>query len=201
VNKLLVECRFAPCSQTSDRIVRDGLETIYAGQLFRESFAPDCWISGRRPATFQLSHNGDAVGEVTAVINHRVWHIASMVVDDTPMVRERVRRGARVSLDARSIKRDEDSDLRLVRHTLAKLNHIALVNPGQVQGHLGAVITYVREMKPAKREHPARAASPRRAASMSDAELWARIRPQVLKSPKGTKILHPDTGEFLGTVC
>lgn len=152
---LLVSCRFA-AHTTRDRVARDGLETLYEGQLVRESFGSDCWIARSAPATFELDHDGEVVGQVGAVIVQREWWIADSYLEDTPVVRERVRVGARVSVGARSLRRYEDADLRLVRHEIAILEHIALVGDHQVPGYVGAVITSVRELpkpKPANVEH------------------------------------------------
>jgi hypothetical protein len=145
------ECKFAPCSQTEDRIVWDGLETLFDGErgvkLYRESFAPDAWLvrDPANPPTFQLSHDGEVVGEVATIIAHKEWFIADVRLKDEPRVRERVRPGAKVSLGARSIRRYENADLRLVRHELAQLEHIALVDAGSIPGYIGAVVTRVRE--------------------------------------------------------
>jgi hypothetical protein len=144
---LLAQVKFAPCSQTPDRIVWDGLETLWDGRLYKESWAPNAWLKRETLPTFKLSHDGDDVGEVVIVIAHNEWHIADCILEDRPIVRELVTPGARVSLEARSLKRYEDSDLRLVRHTIADLQHIALVKKGEIPGYLGAVVTSVRELK------------------------------------------------------
>jgi hypothetical protein len=151
------EVKFAPCSQTRDRIVWDGLETLFDGargvKLYRESFAPDAWLAHdpASPPTFQMCHEGEVIGEVATVIAHGGWFIADVRVNDEPRVRERVRPGAKVSVGAQSIRRYEDADLRLVRHELAKLDHIALVEPGAIPGYIGAVVTSVREAPRSKR--------------------------------------------------
>jgi hypothetical protein len=158
MNHFFAECRFAACSQTQDRIVWDGAQTLYTGErgrkLYRESFAPNCWLRDPdNPPTVQLSHDGETVGQVGVVIAHNEWHIATLILEDLPIVRERFKVGAKVSVGCHSLKRHEDSDLRLVRHTVARLDHIALVNPGEIQGHIGATITNVRDApKPTRRE-------------------------------------------------
>jgi hypothetical protein len=145
------ECRFAPCSETDRLAVRHGIETRYDGRLYRESFAPDCWAAKAGPATIRLGHDGEDVGLVVVVASHGQWHHASFVIEDGPLLalaREQIVVGAKVSLDCRTWKPDEDHDLRLVRHELAWLNHIAILQPGDVPGHAGAIVTRVWEAKP-----------------------------------------------------
>jgi hypothetical protein len=145
------ECRFAPCSETPFLAVRHGIETRYEGQLYRESFAPDCWAAKAESATIRLGHDGEDVGRVVVVTSHGPWHHASFVIEDGPLLalaREQIVVGAKVSLDCRTWKPDEDHDLRLVRHGLAWLNHIAILQPGEVPGHAGAVVATVWEPKP-----------------------------------------------------
>jgi hypothetical protein len=50
------------------------LDTVYEGSLYRESFAPSCWIASEKPATFQLSHDGETLGEIGAVFAAGQWH-------------------------------------------------------------------------------------------------------------------------------
>lgn len=149
---LLVEMRFAACSERG-RIVRNGIDTWREdGRIYRESFAPAAFVRGGRAPTFRLHHDGPDVGEVRVIVNHGRWFIADALVEDTPAVREAVKVGAKVSLQARSLKRHEDHDLRLSHHELARLEHIALVAPGQRAGYLdgATAITAVREFPDSK---------------------------------------------------
>jgi hypothetical protein len=146
---LLVEVRFAACSQTPNRIVQDGIDTWHQdGRIYRESFAPGAFIKRARRAGFRLEHDAEDVGEVTVVVAHGPWWIADCVVEDTPAVREAVKPGAKVSLQAQILKSREVADLRLHRVELADLEHIALVADGQRAGYLdGATkILSVREL-------------------------------------------------------
>jgi hypothetical protein len=143
--RFFAECRFAPCSETDRLAVRHGLQTLHEGRLFRESFAPGCWLPRETPATVQLSHDGEVVGEIGAVIAHKDWHLATLVLEDRPIVRERFKPGARISVGAKSIRRDQDDDLRIVRHRICQLEHIAPLLDGQTPGHIGAKITRVWE--------------------------------------------------------
>jgi hypothetical protein len=145
--------RFAPCAETDALMVRHGIETRYGKELYRESFAADCWAAKAEPATIRLGHDGADVGRVIAITPHREWHHASFVVDTEDnalleLAREQIVVGAKVSLDCRSLKPHKDDDLRLVRHTLAWLNHIAIVQPDEVAGHPGAIVTTVWQSKP-----------------------------------------------------
>lgn len=149
------DCRFAPCSETDRLAVPHGLETLWHGELYRESFAPSCWLTGRTP-TFQLGHDGEAVGEVNAVVAHREWHHATLVLEDRPVIRERVRAGAPISVCFRSLKRDKWELPRVLRHRLCFLDHIALLERNDVPGHIGAQITHIWE--PPTATEPASAA-------------------------------------------
>src|SRR5437016_3360709 len=156
--KLYGQCRFAPCSQTEALLVRHGLDSIWRGRLYRESYAPGCWLNPAVPVPFRLTHDDDetTIGQVTAVAASGHWHHASFIIDDpTPDVRERVKVGARVSLGAQSLRRYEDTELRLVRHTLVMPEEIALVEDGAIAGHVGATVTRVWGPPKATRESKA----------------------------------------------
>jgi hypothetical protein len=191
VSAYVGSCRFAPFSESERRAVPDGLDTIYEGQLFRESFAGDCWIArpASSPATFRLSHDGPDVGSISVVVAHGKWHLADFVIPEGPLqarALERIRPGAPVSLDARSLKRFQDDDLRIVRHSLAQLNHIALVGRDEIAGHVGAVVTAVHELKTTK---PAVHAphAPSAGFRLSDLDDRSRYR-LVSNSPGGGQI-------------
>jgi hypothetical protein len=160
--KLHGQCRFAPCSQTEALLVRHGLDTLWRGRLYRESYAPDCWLNPSVPVPFRLTHDDDetTIGQVMAVAASGQWHHASFMIDDpTPEVRERLKVGARVSLGAQSLRCYEDTEPNVVRHTLVRLEEIVLVEDGAIPGILGARITDLREVKadpkPATRTAPA----------------------------------------------
>jgi hypothetical protein len=65
-----------------------------------------------------------------------------------PLVRERVKVGARISLGARSLTRSERHEPNIVRHLACRLKEIVLVDDGVPAGYIGAVITDLREAKP-----------------------------------------------------
>lgn len=142
--RYFVECRFAPCSESERLAVRHGVEVVETDGIWRESFAPGCWLVGGTGARVTLGHDGRDVGYVVCVIPRDGWHYADLVLeDDEPL---RIRNGHPVSIDARSIKRSDDEFIHLRRHTLAQLQAIALVLPGDVPCYADAKITRVREV-------------------------------------------------------
>jgi hypothetical protein len=148
-DEALRQRRLWPCSETERLLVRHGLETIWRGKLYRESYAPGCWLTPSEPVPFRLTHDGETIGQVKAIAASGQWHHAAFMVDDpTPEVRERVKVGARVSLGAQSLRRYEDTEPNVVRHTLVRLEEIALVDDGEIAGFIGARITDLREVKP-----------------------------------------------------
>jgi hypothetical protein len=141
--------RISVCSETERLLVRHGLESIWRGRLYRESYSPSCWLDPAAPVPFRLAHDGETIGHVTALAASGQWHHALFVVDDpTPEVRERVKVGARVSLGAQSLRRYENTDPNVVRHTLVRLEEIALVDDDAVAGFIGARIDSLHEVKP-----------------------------------------------------
>src|SRR3954466_1758410 len=93
-------------------------------RLYRESYAPTCWLPRSEPAPVRLHHGGPAIGHVTVTTTHNGWHHAALVIEDAPLqplARELVTPGARVSLGATSISRYENTDLRLVPPTVRTL--------------------------------------------------------------------------------
>jgi hypothetical protein len=195
VSAYLGSCRFAPFSESERRAVPDGLDTIWEGRLYRESFG-DCWIArpASSPATVRLSHDGPDVGTISVVVAHGKWHVADFVIPEGPLqarALERIRPGAPVSLEAESLRRYEDTDLRIVRHSLAKLNHIALVGRDEIAGHVGAVVTAVRELKSTKPAGRAQPVAPKKPAVDLAAYLTSQERVAVANLER--EGLHPAT--------
>ncbi len=164
--KLLASAQFAPCSRTDhprDLIRRDA-RTLYEGRPMYETFAPGCWSDRGRGAELQLGHDGPAIGHVAVIIDRAGWHICDLLVeldDDDPLVpvvRERLRVGAPVSVGCLSSDCREDPDwtgVGTVRHTEATLDHIALLARGEHPGFADARVTTVRELKPEPKLEPA----------------------------------------------
>jgi hypothetical protein len=148
MSRLLVSCRFAPCSETDALKVRHAADVAELDGTWRESYAPDCWLAGGQNAEVQFGHDTEAIGQVVVVAARGAWHFADLVVDtDDPAALERIKVGAPVSLGGRMINRDEDIDLRLRRVTLAQLQHIAIARPGELARLAGAKITSVTASK------------------------------------------------------
>lgn len=145
--RLLVSCRFAPCSETPFLAVRHATDVAEVDGIWRESYAPDCWLAGRHNPEVQFGHDSDAIGLVVVITSHEGWHHADMTIDtDDPAALERIKVGAPVSLGARTIRRDDDVHLHIRRHTLAQLQHIAIARHGEIAKISGAKITSVRRM-------------------------------------------------------
>jgi hypothetical protein len=145
--RLFVEARFAPCSETEFLAVRHGVEVVEADGNWRESFAADAWLAAGQGARVQLGHDGLDVGAVVCVVQRDGWHVADFVVEaGDPDVLRHVHVGRAVSIDARSVRRDDDDFVRIRRHRLAQLKAIAILNPGQHPGYEGAEITRIREV-------------------------------------------------------
>lgn len=70
-----------------------------------------------------------------------------------PVVRERLKVGAGISPGFRSISRDKNEDMHVVRHNVALLEEISTLKRDDVPGYLDAKITRVRELA-AKRAKP-----------------------------------------------
>lgn len=149
-----VSCRLAPYSETEALMVRHAAQTIdHDGVLIRESFGPACWVKREHPAVVNLEHDSEeTVGHVTNLVAFEDgwWYCDFVILDERPAVLERLEVGKRVSIGARSIAADRDDDLNIVRHTLAELQEVTLIEPDKqaLAGYLGAVILSVRRSKP-----------------------------------------------------
>ncbi len=144
--RLFVSARIAPCSQTDRLKFRHALDVVERdGIVWHESFSPDCWLAAGQGAEVSIGHDTTAIGTVVVCAARENWHYADIVIDDpTPETLRLIRVGAPVSIGARTIRRDEDLDLRVKRHTMAQLQHIAIGAPGQLGAFPGAKITSVR---------------------------------------------------------
>jgi hypothetical protein len=150
------DAKIAPCSQTWRQSVRHGLRTLHEGSLYTESFAPDCWLKRSTPVPFRLGNDGETIGEISVIVPMKEWFHASVAVYDGPLAevaREKVRPGAKVSIGFRELVRDQDRELLILRHTLARMDELALLDERDIPGHIGATITRVYEprTKPAAR--------------------------------------------------
>jgi phage head maturation protease len=96
----------------------------------------------------QDGHNSTPIGRVVVVAARDRWWMADCVVEsDDPKLLERIKVGAPISVGFDPISSDDDSDLRLRRHGLARLRHIAVLRRGEIPAYADAKITGVVEAK------------------------------------------------------
>jgi hypothetical protein len=69
----------------------------------------------------------------------------AVVPAEEEVQRELIRPGRAVSIDARSIRRDDDLDLHIRRHRLATLDAVAVLADGERPWYAGSEIVAVRE--------------------------------------------------------
>lgn len=146
MSRYLVSVKLAPCSQTKADIVRAAGEVVERDGVWYESFAPGCFARNGRDAEVSIGHDTESVGSVVTVVAKGDLFYADMVVEsDDPQVLARIRPGTPVSLGARSLVSDADHHLRLKRHLVCELEHVAIAAPHQVGCFPGAKITSVTE--------------------------------------------------------
>lgn len=148
--RLAVEIKFAPCSEDGGVLaVRNALPIIDHddGTTWYESFAADAFLVGGQGARITHGHDGEAIGSVIVAIARGAWHYADAVIEtNDPAVLERIHEGRPVSIDAKSLKRDDDELTRTRRHRLAQLQAVALLADGERPWYEHAKITRVREI-------------------------------------------------------
>ncbi len=171
MTRLHVSARFAPYSATPELAVRHAVDVAHTDGMYRESFAPQCWLASDRPASVQFDHDTADVGQVIVVAGVDRWWYADMQVEsDDAALLERCVVGNPVSIGARVLTRmtTTHTDTRVCRHRGAWLEHIAILKPGSLPGYRGAKITAVSEATVKVRQ-----------AALSDAqaydELWRRV--------------------------
>jgi hypothetical protein len=178
VRRLLVSAKIAPCSASPLHARRDACKVVERDGTWRESFAEGVFIARATPAPVTLRHDGPSIGYVFTVAAHGGWHLAELVLEVDDVQRELIRPGRAVSIDARSIRRDDDLDLHLRRHRLATLDAVAVLADGERPWYVGAEIVSVREA-------PARVA----AATLLDPDLGGivlREGDEVIDHERGT---------------
>lgn len=147
MTRLLVDATIAPCSETWRDAVRCAEDVVDSIGTWRESFAPLCWLARGNGAPVLADHDGAPIGSVFQIIDHGGWHIAEVIIEsDDEKLLERVRVGQAVSIDAYSTDIDHDIDLRLRRHIVTRLNHLAILRDRDIPGYAGAKILAVREL-------------------------------------------------------
>jgi hypothetical protein len=124
MTRLLVTARIAPCSPTTRDSVRNGVATV------------------------EFDHDAEVIGQVFSVGGSDKWIEADLVVEsDDPEVLARIRPGTPVSLGGKALASASDLELRLKRHLLVHLEHVAILKEGQIGAIPGAKILSVREAK------------------------------------------------------
>ncbi len=169
MTRLHVSMRFAPCSHGVLH-ARTALPVVEAEAVWYESFAPYVWRDRGQGCEIQDGHHGTPIGSTIVVsgCSDDWFHADCQVESDDPKVLERIRVGAPVSVGFDPISSDDDYHLRLRRHRDARLDHIAILKPGEIPAFAGARITAVTEAK-----------AKARTAALTDAqaydELWRRV--------------------------
>jgi hypothetical protein len=191
----IYSCRLAPCSESWREAIYVGLPTVFDGRRVRESFASTAFIADGKRVPIVLGHDreDEPVGHVVSRIAHGGWHLADFVLDDSiplsAVAADRLRVGAGVSIGARSLRRDalleEDG---IVRHELARLEHVVICGPGEIPCYRDARITGILKS----------ASVTRSAATQEPAdEDAARMHAWVAAAPAGM-IRRPGIGRVLG---
>ncbi len=169
MTRLHVSCRFAPYAERPGLLARHGLPVAEPDAVWYESFGPDCWLLKGRGAQVQFGHNTKRVGDVIVVAGiDRWWHADMQLESDDAALLARCKPGAPVSVGFDPLRADEDYDLRLRRHTIARLSHVAILKPGEIPAYADAKIMAVSAAKVKARQ-----------AALSDAQayeqLWRRV--------------------------
>jgi hypothetical protein len=140
--------RFAPSSSDWRAAIYNGVEVVDDG-LWKESFADGAFLTPAKPVPVVLGHNeAKVVGEVVARTTDGGWHIADFTLDHSralsAVALDLLRIGTPVSIGARSLRHDkllaEDG---VKRHTIATLDEISILGPGETPAYRGAQITHV----------------------------------------------------------
>ncbi len=159
-----VEMKLAPHSAGAHLAVRNAARLVDNGRPVLESFASKAFVDRGKGADFLLDHDADApIGRIVSTFADGVWITADAIVElhddsDAPAILERLKPGARVSPKYVALVEDREHDetgTDLVRILEARLEHVALLERGDVAGYQGAIITRVVELDartPAKRK-------------------------------------------------
>jgi hypothetical protein len=96
----------------------------------------------------QLGHDGEQVGTVTLLLARGVWVYAEALIECDDEQAERIRVGQPVSLDATSIRRDDDAALGLRRHEIVRLDALALIDGERERpAYPGAKVVSINELR------------------------------------------------------
>jgi hypothetical protein len=148
MTRLLVDAQVAPCSQTELDAVRHAREIADLDRFWLESFSPDAFLNAGRGARVEIGgHDGVPVGEIFQVVAGRDgWHHAELDLEVDETQADLIHVGVPVSIDARSLQRDDDHLVGTRRHRLVKLDALAIGLAGAHPGYEGATIVAVRKL-------------------------------------------------------
>lgn len=143
----LVSARIAPVADDNRTAVRNAIPIVDSDGIWWESYASDSFLAldPAKPPAVRDRHDGRQIGYVSTIAAGKQWVEADLIVDED--AGELLEVGAAVSIDARSIRRDDHQDARTRRHRLVQLTDVCLVAPGEVAGLPGAKITAIRPLQ------------------------------------------------------
>jgi hypothetical protein len=154
IYRRLYVARMAPASTTDIEAIRNGVEVLdNHGEVVRESFRPDAWLTTTSPVPVYLSHDEDKgpVGWLTARVVSGGWHVGSFTLDHSrnlsAVAFDRLKRGAPVSIGFSEIATNPDLIDGIKQHTVARLNELSILAPDEVPWYQGAKIVDVLEPK------------------------------------------------------
>jgi hypothetical protein len=101
------------------------------------------------------------VGQITITIAHKGWFHADFMLDHSKLLScvaaDRLKVGTPVSIGFHSLSRDKSlAESGYQWHTLAQLDELSILAPGEKPAFPGATVTHIRELKPS----PARNTKP-----------------------------------------
>jgi hypothetical protein len=137
--------RVAPTS------IRNASAVVDGSYVWTEVFDENVWTADTRPVPIMLRHDADEtiVGSVVARVAHNGWHVVDFMLDPerslASVAYDRLRVGTGVSIGATSLRRDDNALSLVRRHKLARLEHIAILEPNQLPGIAAARVTRIIE--------------------------------------------------------
>ena len=111
-----------------------------------------------------LSHAPDkVVGHVCNRIAHKGWHHVTFQLDHSKnlscVARDLLKVGTPVSIGCRSLAHDKSlAERKVKRHTVAKLDELSILGPGEHPAYAGAQVTEILEPSAKRAPAPARPA-------------------------------------------
>jgi hypothetical protein len=148
VRRFILSARIAPCSETLRHAVRHACEIRDEGLVWRESFSAEAFLPITRAPAVTIGHDGERVGTVTVLLSQGAWHYAEAMIECSDEQAARIRVGQPVSIDATSIRRDDDAALGLRRHEIVRLDALALIDGERERpAYPGAKVVSINELR------------------------------------------------------